>query len=58
MYPVKQYDSLVEINIDNFSTSITEYKDKLDEKYYVVKKDEIYGIYHKYYGFTTRIDTI
>lgn len=49
---------LAEIDIDNLTSNEMSDVKEMGDKYYLVKKDNIYGVYNKYYGFTRSIDKI
>lgn len=58
MNPIKNGENLVEIDIDSLILKDIDFSNKLDEKYYIVKIDNVYGVYHKYYGFSSEIEKI
>jgi len=55
MEPIRNGKYITEIVFDNNTYEIKAVKkyENLEDKYYFVKKDNNYGIYHKYYGFSS-----
>jgi len=50
MEPIIIGNSLVEVKIEDMSLVLVDKLDKLEDKYYMVRKGDNVGIYHKDFG--------